>query len=268
MIDSLVSPQWLYERINQPTIIVLDASPESNKSGLIPSHPTKQILGARKFDSKHTFSDKNSSLPNMLPSPEAFEKGCRELGINNESIIVVYDNLGVYSSPRVWWMFNTMGHSNITVLNGGLAAWVDAGFPVEEIKLQSYEKGNFTASFQPDWVVNKEFIHQNIYRNEALILDARSTGRFNGTQPDPRPELPSGNIPNSVNLPFKEVLQDGRYKSTEELSSIFSKFKLQNRRLVFSCGSGITACVIMLAAQQVVDNPKAVYDGSWTEWAG
>ncbi len=268
MMKNIVSAKWLHTNFNNPNLIILDASPASNKSGLVVKYPNMQIKDARKFDFKNDFSDSNSPFPNMFPSPDVFEEGCQNLGINNQSIIVVYDNLGIYSAPRVWWMFKTMGHQKIAVLDGGLTAWIEAGYSSEGISERDYKKGNFKANFQPKYVVDINFIEKNIKTQEALVVDARSSGRFLGTAPDPREGLPSGSIPNSVNLPFKEVLNNGKFKKPEALKLIFAKFNIEKEKpLVFSCGSGITACIILLAANQVITNPKTVFDGSWTQWA-
>ncbi len=266
---NIVSSQWLVDQLVNPDLIILDASPVSTKSGLITEYPNIQIKGAVKFDIKKDFTDKKSGLPNMLPSASDFEKGCQTLGITNQSLIVVYDNLGIYTSPRVWWMFKTMGFDTIAVLDGGLPAWVASGFPTEKIKSQIPKtiKRTFKTNYRNHLVVDKDFIKKNITTKTHLLIDARSTGRFFGTQPDPREGLPSGSIPNSVNLPYTEVLSGGKIKSKTELKTLFSKFEDIDKPLIFTCGSGITACIVMLAAEQVLDIPKAIYDGSWTEWA-
>lgn len=267
MIEDLVTPQWVYKNKDKSRLIVLDASPKSNKSGLEVKYPKLQIPGAIKFDIKNKFSDQTTSLPNMLPTPDDFEKACRDIGINNDSIIVVYDNLGIYTSPRVWWMFKAMGHAAVAILNGGLTAWIEAGFPAVATDSKPIKKGNFTANFKPEWVVDLTQVKDIIKSKNALLIDARSKGRFNGTSPDPRPELPSGHIPTSVNLPFTEVLSHGAFKSKECLQELFSELNTQEIPLVFTCGSGITACIILVAAHQVLPNKKAVFDGSWTAWA-
>lgn len=264
--NPVVQITWLREHLNDPELVILDASPGSNVSGLLPEYTEVQIPGARQFDLKKNFSNKAHKMPNMLPSPEQFETECQKLGINTRSSIVIYDNLGVYMSPRVWWMFRAMGHENVTVLDGGLSAWIEAGLPTEPISQKAYKPGDFKANFDSHRVKTAEQIMENIKTQQALVLDARSKGRFNGTSPEPRAELRSGHIPGSLNLPFKEVLDNGYFKSKAELSNIFINLAKTQQPLIFSCGSGITACIIMLAAELVLDNDKAVYDGSWTEW--
>lgn len=262
----IVSAKWLFENLSDPDLILLNASPSSNVSGLKSELDEVQIAGSRTFDLKKNFSDKKSDLPNTLLSAKDFQKAVRQLGINQDSKIVVYDNLGIYTSPRVWWMFKTMGHQNIAVLNGGLPEWVKKGYATESIQQSIYKKGNFKATLNQDMVLNFEAMQSCSANREAVIFDARSAGRFNGTAPEPRAGLRSGSIPNSLSLPWKNVVKNGKFKSKKALREIFSKIK-KEERMVFSCGSGLTACIILLAAELVNDNPKSVYDGSWTEWA-
>lgn len=261
-IDAL-SQMW-----DQESVIILDASPASNKSGLLPIEPEKKIAGARKFDLKKVFSDPDSKFPNMLPDESEFQNAVQELGINNDSQLVVYDNLGIYSSPRVRWMFRAMGFENVSVLDGGFKTWINEGLPIEDQGVHSkYSKGNFQAKYQAHLVKSIEQIESNIDQAQFIVLDARSAARFNGTAPEPRVELPSGSIAGSLSLPFKSVLEDGKMKSKEALIKIFTDLNLEHKPLVFSCGSGLTACIILLAAELVLDKEMAVYDGSWTEWA-
>jgi len=265
MTAPIVSSRWLFENLNDPALIVLDASQQaittSNKS------VDNRIPNARYFDLKNNFSDKNSRFPNTLPSATQFESECQKLGINNSSKIVVYDALGIYSSPRVWWMFKIMGHKNVAVLNGGLPNWLENSFPTEKIETQQYNLGNFKALLNLECVKDYDLIKSNLNNKNEIIIDARSAGRFNGTAPEPREGLRSGHIPNSFNIPFGEVLENGKYKSKEQLKEIFSKINLENKELIYSCGSGLTACIILLAGELVLPNRTAIYDGSWTEWA-
>lgn len=266
MLAPLVTPEWLKSHMNDPKLIILDASMPENKSGQDSDLIDVQIKNARFFDLKNSFSDKESSLPNMLPTEASFTIACQDLGINADSLIVVYDNLGVYSSPRVWWMFKAMGHENITVLDGGLPKWIKQGLPTEPIQKSNYAKGTFSAKFRPSMVKNAVQILKNIDQNQALVIDARSSGRFCGMEPEPRKDLKGGHIPGSLNLPFTEVLKDGQFLPKEDLKQIFENLQLGDRSLVFTCGSGLTACIILLASQLVQKNTTAVYDGSWTEW--
>ncbi len=267
MSGPLVSADWLIKNFYDPNVVILDASQKDNKAGLKTEFENIQISGARYFDLANTFSDESSDLPNMLPAPEVFEAECRKMGINAASKIVAYDNLGVYSSPRVWWMFKIMGHGNVAVLDGGLRAWAKIGGQVELFHSRTFDRGDFKANYNPAGVKDVDDIVSNLKTKEAVVLDARSEGRFSGEAPEPRKELPSGHIPGSFNLPFKRVLNDLQFRSKDELVTLFRELNLEDRPLIFSCGSGLTACITLLAAELVLENPTSVFDGSWTEWA-
>lgn len=264
---NLINADWLHNNLHDPNLIILDASPTTNKSNLSTNFAGLQIAGARFFDIKNKFSDKTADMPNTLPSVAHFTEACRALGINASSKIVVYDNLGIYTSPRVWWMFKAMRHEEIAVLDGGLPAWASKGFDLIPVEEKKYATGDFTAKPHAHLKRNMDDIRRNIDSKKAIVLDARSEGRFSGTAPEPRAGLSSGHIPDTLNLPFGQVLNEGKMKNPEALKAIFKDLDIDNRPLVFSCGSGLTACIIMLAADLVLDNPMSVYDGSWTEWA-
>lgn len=267
MIEPLVSSEWLYENLNLQDLIVLDASQKGNKSGVQTKFESLRIKGARFFDLKVVFSDSEGKFSTAFPSPEQFEKGCRNIGINSTSQIIIYDNLGIYASPRVWWMFKAMGHENVHILNGGLPDWIHKGYETEAINNKAYECGNFHAVFNSEVVKTFDFVTANVQSKEQLLVDARSEGRFNGTEDEPRKGLRNGSIPNSINIPYTSVLEGGKFKSKEELKLLFNDRIPVDVPLIFSCGSGITACIVLLAAELVLDNRKSVYDGSWTEWA-
>jgi thiosulfate/3-mercaptopyruvate sulfurtransferase len=263
MINPIVSVTWLQDHLNDPELIVLEARLDQNQSNLENENPDLQIKGARLFDIKNNFSDTNNPLPNTFPSQEKFTAECQKLGINKNSTIVVYDTLGIYSSPRAWWMFKAMGHSNVLVLDGGLPEWIKEGYLTEIRQETPHSIGDFEAKLQPNFIKNKEQILENIETKEALLIDARSQDRFYATHEEPRAGLRSGHIPGSINVPFTELQKDGKYKSTAELTEVL---KLNDQPLLFTCGSGITACIVLLACELISNNPKAVYDGSWTEW--
>lgn len=265
-LNPLVSTAWLFENLENSNLVILDASPRENKSNLTPQFTNIQIKGARYFDMERVFFDKENSIPNMIPNEKVFEKECRKLGINKESLIVVYDNLGVYTSPRVWWLFKVMGHHEITVLDGGLTAWKNANFPTEPIEINKTVLGNFIAKYKSDLVVDSAAILENIESKKMLVVDARSKERFKGLIPEPRENMSSGHIPNSINLPFEKVLHQGKMKPKEALKKIFKNLKIENKPLAFTCGSGITACIILLASELISENKNILYDGSWSEW--
>ena len=267
MNNSIVSAEWLNEHLNEKDLIILDTSPKSNVSGLASEFDNIQLPGARYFDLKNDFSDSSSEFPNTIPSPEQFETNIRALGINNSNTIVVYDNLGIYSSPRVWWLFKTFGHDKVFVLDGGLPEWVNSNFVTEEKTSGNYSLGNFITHYKAENVRLYNNMKRNISSNEELIIDARSSGRFNKTTPEPRKELQSGCILNSDNLPFQDVLENEIFKPKKELKTLFLNLNPEGKPLIFSCGSGLTACIIALAYEIAFNKPFAIYDGSWTEWA-
>lgn len=264
MTQPIVSAAWLQNNLVNPNLIILDASFKENQSNIKTDSENIQIKGARYFDIKHTFSDTTNSLPNTLPSLNQFEIEAKKLGINKNSIVVIYDNLGIYSSPRAWWLFKIMGHQNVAVLDGGLPEWIKEGYALEEIpKNPIYTVGNFEAKFNPELVKSKEQILENIQTKKAVLIDARAENRFKGIGNEPRPGLRSGHIPGSINIPYTQLLQNGKFLLKEELIKVL---KPDNRDLIFTCGSGVTACIDLIAYELIGTNPKSVYDGSWTEW--
>lgn len=263
MISTIVSTEWLYENSDDQNLIVLYASLKGDKDEL----KSLQIPEAIFFDLKNNFSDISSSLPNTIPSPQEFEEACQLLGINNESMIVVYDMQGIYASPRVWWLFKTMGHDNIAVLDGGLPGWIHDGFDVVPFVERKLKTGDFKANYKEEKIKSIDQTATSLDNKSAVVLDARSAGRFSGTAPEPRVGLSSGHMPGSCSFPYTEVLKDGHFKSKEELQKLFNGLNLGNSPLIFSCGSGITACINLLASEIALDNSKSVFDGSWTEWA-
>ncbi|MEM6831223.1 MAG: rhodanese-like domain-containing protein [Bacteroidota bacterium] len=267
--DPLVSAEWLFQKLesNDHGVVVLDASlgkPVPSKEA--PSSMNTQIKGARFFDIGHSFSDNTSPLPHMMADQERFEKEARNLGLNSEDTIVVYDNHGIYSSPRAWWMFKSMGHEKVYVLNGGLPEWLHKKYPVEEKQQANALPGNFIAKSQTNFFVDLAHTLEKSDDSNTCILDARSEGRFKGWEPEPRVGLKSGHIPHSKNLPFPYVLDGNQMRPRNQLQELFKPFDLSSKQLIFSCGSGLTACIILLAAYKAGYKNLSVYDGSWCEW--
>ncbi len=262
----IVSIEWLHQHLTDSDLIILDASMASKLVKEEPVSTELRIPGARFFDLKNTFLNKETPLPNTIPSPDIFERACQKLGINQDSKIVVYDFYGIYTSPRARWLFKAMGHNAVAVLDGGLPAWIKAGLPVEPIQEETYEKGDFQANFQAELVRDANYVLDHLHDPNVKVLDARGEGRFSGQTPEPRAGMKSGHMPNAINLPYKKVLKDGHLLPKKEMKELFDSLDLGDASLTFSCGSGITACVIMLASEIATDNPKSVYDGSWSEW--
>ncbi len=266
----LVTAKWLHTNLLHPNLVILDATMQ--KPNLSSDKKTEitesQIRGTRFFDIKNVFSNTTSGLPNTIPSPELFELQAQNLGINNSSVIVVYDRLGIYSSPRVWWLFRTMGYANVAVLDGGFPAWLETGLAVEPLSSAIWKKGDFKAVFAPSSVVSAAEVLEATKDANCCILDARSPDRFDGSKEEPRAGMRSGHIPGARNLHYENVLSNGRMRSEEELKSIFASLNLDNKQLIFSCGSGITACILALAADIAGYQEGVLYDGSWSEWGG
>jgi thiosulfate/3-mercaptopyruvate sulfurtransferase len=263
----LVSVSWLAAHLDHPSLVVLDASMQPpGSSAAASSRAESQIPGARVFDFDEKICDPATSLPHMLPSAELFTKEVRALGVNAASRIVVYDRIGIFSSPRAWWMFRAMGHEQVAVLDGGLPAWLEAGLPVEPAGPHSAGLGDFVATPRAELFCDADQVARALQDSRVAVLDARSAGRFLGREPEPRPGLRSGHMPNARNLPFGAVQVDGRMRSPSELVGILAAAAGDRKRLVFSCGSGVTACTLALAAELAGYSDKAVYDGSWSEW--
>ncbi len=269
MNSEIVSVEWLNAHLEDENIVLLDASPASTVTGTSSTVSEWCIPNSRPFDIKGKFTDKESPFPNTVPSPQQFEQECQALGINKTSKIIVYDNLGIYTSPRAWWLFKVMGHEAVSVLDGGLPEWVKMGHdtvPKSDLK-HDFESGDFESRFLQKYVISYDDVIRNIKSNSFQIVDARSEGRFLGLEKEPRKHLKSGSIPNSVNIPFKDLIVNGKFRSRDELKSIFEQ-KLQSvDQLVFSCGSGLTACIVMLACEIAFERSLYLYDGSWTEYA-
>ncbi|WP_299547579.1 sulfurtransferase [Seonamhaeicola sp.] len=258
----IVSVDWLHKNLEAENLVVLDGTiSKSFDAGL------QQIPNARFFDIKNKFSDTSGAFPNTFPSVAQFQSEARDLGINNDSYIVVYDDKGLYSSARVWWLFKAFGYDNVAVLDGGFPEWLQAGYPTEPMTAYQGDKGNFKADIQQEYMRFYEDLKEASKAKTHAIVDARSGERFHGKVPEPRAGLRSGNIPNSVNLPYTELLENGLLKHEGDLQVIFSNtLTTKSDPVIFSCGSGITACILALGAEISGYNNIAVYDGSWTEW--
>jgi thiosulfate/3-mercaptopyruvate sulfurtransferase len=263
----LVSVDWLHDHLEDQNLIILDATIfKVGAKEKTFSTAKEQIIGATFFDIKNTFSDTSSKFPNTILSIKKFEIEVRNLGINNNSKLVVYDDLGIYSSPRVWWMFQLMGFQNIAVLDGGLPAWKAKNYPTENSQTHALKKGDFTAIYHSEKIKFIEDVIASIDNSSLLIADARSKERFLGTVSEPRKEVRSGHIPNAVCVPYTEMLQEGKMKSAKELACAFLEINPAKKELIFTCGTGITACILALGATLSGIDNYSVYDGSWTEW--
>lgn len=270
VINPVISSKALWEARGDEQLVVLYTRLADIRSGDLESIHQKIILDAQLFDFESVFVDEHATLPHTMCSAAKFQNEARKLGINSDSNIVVYDSQGFYSAPRVWWMFKSMGHENIRVLNGGLNAWRDEGFPVSDTPISSRPNGDFESAIQDSLFVDASVILGILHKApEHLVCDARAAGRFEGSIPEPRIGIRSGHIPSSINLPFQNLIENGFLKTPDQLSELFSIFaSMKPQHLYFSCGSGVTACVLAIAAYSLGYENIHVYDGSWTEWGG
>lgn len=267
--NPLVSPAWLAERLTRPDVVVLDATlPPVGVTPVVDTrarYEEKHIPGAVFFDIDH-LSDHTTTLPHMLPSEESFSWSMSELGIGDGMTIVVYEQTGVFSAPRAWWMLRTFGAREVYVLDGGLDAWIKAGLPVESGPI-ARNKASFNARLDQGAVKNFADVQQMIAQH-AQILDARSAGRFAGTAPEPRPGVSSGHMPGATSVPFTELTHDGRMKDPEGLRQLFAAKSVKlDQPVTTSCGSGVTAAVIALGLEIAGASQVSLYDGSWAEYA-
>lgn len=262
----IVDCNWLQEHLNDPKLIVLDATIPKVTANSEQTLDQDYIPFARFFDIKKTFSDTHAEFPNTMVSAVDFETKAQALGIRNDSCIVVYDQLGIYSAPRAWYMFRAMGFDNIAVLNGGLPEWKQHGFEVVSSMEQDFALGEFVAKPKDGSFVDHHFILNSLDEQQFQILDARSKGRFTGEAPEPRKGVKSGHIPTSLSLPYSSLVDGNVLKSTQKLQELFHTMNKGQKPMIFSCGTGITACVLALGAEISGYKNLQVYDGSWTEW--
>jgi len=265
MNKNIVSVNWLKANLNSKDLIILDATiPKvGDKTTLITSECIPSTLF---FDLKKDFCNLEGGFPNTVPKKKEFEKNAQHLGINSDSIIVIYDQHGVYSSPRAWWLFKLMGHTTVYVLNGGLKTWKENNLTINSKYSSPTSKGNFKVNYNPSLISNNQNVLQHIDNSESFTVDARSPKRFYAQVKEPRIGLRSGHIPNSENLHYALLTDNTNLKTETELRSIFTNFDLNSKEIIYTCGSGITACILALAGTQIGHINFSVYDGSWSEW--
>jgi thiosulfate/3-mercaptopyruvate sulfurtransferase len=267
--NPLVTPSWLAGRLHDPGVVILDATlppvgvspPVDTRARYVATH----LPGAIFFDIEQ-LSDPSSPLPHMLPTPDVFSGSLSALGIGDKMAIVIYEQEGVFSAPRAWWMLKTFGAESVSLLDGGLRAWIEAGLPTESGDV-SRAPAAFHAKLDQNAVKDFSQMQQMIVAH-AQILDARSAGRFAGILPEPRPGISSGHMPGATSIPFTELVEEGRLKSAEELRHIFAAKGVDMKQpITTTCGSGVTAAVIALGLEVAGAKQVSLYDGSWAEYA-
>lgn len=265
---SLVSTVWLSDNLGDPNLRILDASWHLPNSGRNASEEfnNAHIPGALFFDIDE-IADLDNPLPHMMPSNEKMSSRVRAMGIKGTDHIVIYDDSMFSSAARAWFMFRNFGHKHVSILDGGLSKWRSEGRPLENI-IQSFENSHYSAHKDDSRIRNREQVLKNIESQSEQLVDARAKGRFEGTAPEPRPDSRSGHIPGSFNVPFTDLLnENGTYKDKNSLRETFEDSGVDlSKPVITSCGSGVTACVLLFALDQIGHKNNALYDGSWTEW--
>jgi thiosulfate/3-mercaptopyruvate sulfurtransferase len=263
----LVGNDWLAARLGQSDVVVVDGSfyLPAMKRDPAAEYLAGHIPGAVRFDIDE-IADKSIPLPHMLPSPEQFAQAVGRLGISDRDTIVVYDGAGLFSSPRVWWTFRLFGAQNVFILDGGLPRWKAEGQPLESGSAKR-EPRSFTVRAPEAIVAALKDVQSALAGNSAQVVDARPTDRFRGEAPEPRPGVRSGHIPGSLNVPSSNVIENGTLKSAAAIKAAFDAGGVDlEQPVITSCGSGVSAAILWLALDAIGRPPKALYDGSWSEW--
>ncbi|MEP7241694.1 MAG: 3-mercaptopyruvate sulfurtransferase [Devosia sp.] len=266
MDDLFVSTDWLAARLGDPAIAILDCSwflPVANRrphAEYLASH----IPGAVFFDIDGV-ADKSTDLPHMLLDPDAFAAAVGALGVGDGMSIVLYDEAGLFSAPRVWWEFAAMGATKVHILEGGGPKWRAEGRPLQSGAAKPAPR-TFTARFHPQMVKRFDEVREALARGQ-LVVDARPEGRFAGRDPEPRPGVAQGRMPGSRNVPVTELTRDGVLRPPDELRDVFAGAGIDLAQpIITACGSGVTGSTLLLALKSAGANDLALYDGSWAEW--
>jgi thiosulfate/3-mercaptopyruvate sulfurtransferase len=264
----LKSTEWLAGKLGDDKVVVVDGSyyltteNRNAKEEYLKAH----IPGAVFFDI-NAIADKETDLPHMLPGPDQFGAALSALGISEKDTIVVYDGKGLYSAPRVWWTLRIFGAKEVFILDGGMPAWKAEGRPTDAGEVQRAPR-TFKAEMDTGAVAMVSDVQMALNNEDVQVVDARSAGRFAGTEPEPRKGLRGGHMPGALNVPFAEIVANGRLAAPEKIAAAFAKGGVDtDKPIIASCGSGVTAVVLALGLDAIGKKIPRVYDGSWTEWA-
>lgn len=263
-----VAADWLAEHVDDPEVQIIDARmapPGQEHRDLHAEYRAGHLPGALFFDIE-ALSDHTSPLPHMMPRPEAFAVAMRELGVNRDKHLVIYDEGNLFSAPRAWWMLRTFGAERVSILAGGLAGWQHDELLLEQGDVKAVE-GEFETKFRPEEVKRLTDVLLASHEGTAQIVDARPAPRFSAQADEPRPGLRRGHIPGALNVPWGSLVVDGELKTTDQLEAIFAQQGVDlHRPIIVSCGSGVTAAVVALALATLEADDVTLYDGSWSEW--
>ena len=266
---AFVSVPWVRANLEAPGITLVDGSwhmPASGRDARA-EFSAKALPGAVFFDIEQV-ADINSDLPHTCPTSSQFSQAMSGMGIKNTDFIVIYDAQGLFAAARVWWLFRLFGHKRVAIMTGGLPAWEAAGLPTGPGQPTKSRSEPYVVKRNDELFASFEDVYRAIEKDDVVIFDARSAGRFSGAEPEPRPSLPSGHMPGAVNVPFNLLIDTttGGLKPKEQLQKAFGEFLSAEQRVITSCGSGVTACILALALYNLGITAR-VYDGSWCEWA-
>lgn len=264
----LVSCQWLNSQLDNSQLVILDASMDK-VVGKTPIEYTNLVTipGAIKFDLENTFIDKSATYPNTKPLEQELSQQLANIGVNKDKLIVIYDNQGIYSAPRAWWLLKSLGVTNVAVLDGGLPKWQSHDFPTANDHQQPTKCQTQQWVYNQNQYIDKQGVLLACQQHHVTILDARSEKRFTGEAPEPREGMRSGHIPNSASLPFANLFANYDFLAKEQLTDILAqRVPSSDNQVITSCGSGITACILLLALEHCGYQDLTLYDGSWSEW--
>jgi len=263
----LKSTEWLAGQLGKPGVSIVDGSYylPTQKRDAKGEYLAGHIPGAIFFDI-NAIADDSTDLPHMLPGPDQFGKAVGNLGITENDTIVVYDGTGFFSAPRVWWTFKIFGARNVFILDGGLPAWKQEGRPLDTGEVKRPQR-TFNADMDTGAVAMLSDVQMALNDSSAQVVDARSAGRFAGTEPEPRAGLRSGHMPGARSVPSTEIIENGRLASPEKIAAAFKKAGIDtDKPIITTCGSGVTAVILAMGLDAIGKKLPRVYDGSWSEW--